>query len=106
MQAWDPDWCPMPLPFDFGTTMEPMEECDELTTLQLRIINPTPVELNDLTVSGNNWVAVGNGGVVLTRADEDSDGDGYADARFWSKQNSRTNEDMLAVTVQCHWVRF
>ncbi|MBW6536713.1 MAG: T9SS type A sorting domain-containing protein [Mariniphaga sp.] len=98
-QDWDPEYCYMPLPYDFGDiTLEPMEECDE-TSFPLRIINPTPVELNDLSVSGNTWLAVGNGGTVLTKTDTDDDGDGYADAKFWTKQNSRTNEDLLAATA-------
>jgi len=96
----DPGYCYKPLPHDFGdVVLEPMEECDE-STLPLRVINPIPVALNDVTVSGNNWLALGNGGVVLTRTVEDSDGDGYADARFWSKQNSRTNEDLLSATAR------
>lgn len=98
MQAWDRDWCPRPLPPD-ETILEPIEECDE-STLTLRIINPEPVELNNLAFNGENWVALGNGGVVLTRSDEDSDGDGLADVEFWSKQNSRTNEDLLAATAR------
>jgi len=92
MQAWDPDFCPAPLPSD-PTTLEPIDECDD-SELVLRIINPTPVALNYLTFSGNTWVAVGNGGVVLTRTDDDVDSDGMSDR--WSKQNSRTNEDLFA----------
>jgi photosystem II stability/assembly factor-like uncharacterized protein len=98
MNDWDRDWCPRPLPPD-ETILEPIEECDE-STLQLRIISPEPVELNDLVFNGDSWLAVGNGGVVLTRTDEDSDGDGLADAKFWSKQNSRTNKNLLAATAR------
>jgi len=96
----DPGYCYKPLPHDFGdVVLEPMEECDE-STLPLRVINPRPVVLNDLTVNENNWLAVGNGGVVLTRSDEDADGDGHADFYRWSKQNSRTTEDLLTATAR------
>ena len=92
----DPEYCCMPLPYDFGDiTLEPMEECDD-SELVLRIINPIPLTLNDLTFSGNTWIAVGNKGVVLTKTDDDVDSDGMSDR--WSKQNSRTNEDLLAAT--------
>src|SRR5690606_1727636 len=96
----DPGYCYKPLPYDFGdVVLEPMEECDE-STLPLRVINPTPVVLNDLTVNENNWLAVSNGGVVLTRSDEDADGDGHADFYRWSKQNSRTTEDLHTATAR------
>lgn len=49
------DWCPRPLPPD-ETILEPIEECDE-STLQLRIISPEPVELNDLGFNGDSICA-------------------------------------------------
>lgn len=93
MQAWDQDWCPRPLPFDFDTTLEPMEECDE-STLPLQIISPESVKLNDLTFKENEWIAVGNQGIVLRSTDPDDDGDGLP--TVWLKENSRTNQDLLA----------
>lgn len=96
-QAWDPNWCPRPLPPD-EIILEPIEECDE-STIQLSIINPKPVTLNDLTLSGDSWLAVGNGGVVLISTDPpDDDGDGFPE--LWSKQNSRTTKDLLAATAR------
>ncbi len=97
MQTWDQDWCPRPLPFDFETTMEPMEECDE-STLPLRIISPQQVQLNDMTFKDNHWVVVGNDGVVLRSTDPDDDGDGLP--TVWVKENSRTNEDLFAATAR------
>lgn len=98
LEALDPEFCPRPLPFDFDTTMEPMEECDELTTLQLRIAGAGPGELNDLTFTGEGWIAVGNDGLVLDSTDPDDDGDGLGDV--WMKENSRTNNDLLTVSAR------
>lgn len=98
MQAWDIDWCPKPLPPD-ETILEPMEECDE-STLNLRIISAEQVDLNDLVFYDNEWIAVGNKGVILSSTDDDSDEDGLADTELWSKQNSRTTEDLFAATAR------
>ena len=93
---WGPEFCPAPLPSD-PTTMEPIEECDD-SAIEMFIIGPNPLDLHGLTVSGDTWIAVGQGGVVLTHTDpEDVDGDGYGDR--WSRQTSRTSEDLLAVSI-------
>ncbi|RIH64214.1 T9SS C-terminal target domain-containing protein [Mariniphaga sediminis] len=96
-QAWDQDWCPRTLPFDFDTTLEPMEECDE-STLPLRIISPESVVLNDLAFNNDSWITVGNNGVVLRSTDPDDDGDGLP--TVWVEENSRTNEDLFAATAR------
>lgn len=94
----DPEFCPRPLPHDYDTTMEPMPECDELTTLELRVISPIHQEMNDIALLDSQLLVVGNKGLILLSSPPDDDGDGYGD--IWEKQNSRTSSNLLSVSAR------
>lgn len=96
-ESWDRQYCLIPSEGDTIPPWNPDQDCDDFK-IELNVIDPTPVNLYGLTVSGDTWIAVGQGGVVLTNGPGDADGDGYGD--LWSRQISRTNEDLFAVTAR------
>lgn len=95
-ESWERQYCLVPLKGDTLPPWNPDQDCDAFK-IELNIIDPTPVDLHGLTINGNTWIVVGQGGVVLATDPEDADGDGYGD--LWSRQISRTNDDLYAVTA-------
>lgn len=97
-ESWDRQYCLVPSEGDTILPWNPDQDCDDFK-IELNIIDPTQVNLYGLTVSGDTWIAVGQGGVVLmSNGPGDADGDGYGD--LWSRQTSHTNEDLFAVTAR------